>query len=227
MISRNTLQFLTLFAALTSPWLAHAYEYDPDIGEEINEVCAGCHGEFGQGGGDGEYPRIAGQSALFLEQQLILFRNRERPNIAMIEYVDDRQMPDADIKDVSKYLEEVVLKTKLEPVNEKDPDFDAYTRLLESKMLMQIPKAPGDISKGQKNYKKECASCHGKEGEGDLIKGVPMLSGQYTNYLWRQVEKLRKRIRIHDPDEPDEELLSDFSDEELTDMFAYLSIVDD
>ena len=29
-------------------------------GEEINEVCAGCHGEFGQGEKDGEYPRLAG-----------------------------------------------------------------------------------------------------------------------------------------------------------------------
>ncbi|MFC1363356.1 MAG: cytochrome C, partial [gamma proteobacterium symbiont of Ctena orbiculata] len=37
----------------------------------------------------------------------------------------------------------------------------------------------------------------------------------------------RQRIRIHDEEAPDEELLSDFSDEELTDVFAYLSIVDD
>jgi len=54
-----------------------------------------------------------------------------------------------------------------------------------------------------------------------------MLAGQYTEYLWRQVEKLRKRIRIHDPEEPDEELLNDFSDQEIRDIFAYLSSVDD
>ncbi len=227
MCRRKTPLYVIFFAALLYTWGAQAYEYDPDIGEEINEVCAGCHGEFGQGGKDGEYPRIAGQSARFLEYQLILFRARKRPNMAMIEYVDDRQMPDAEIKDVSNYLEGLVLNTKLPPANENDPDFDAYARLLESKMLMQIPKAPGDIKKGQKSYKKECGSCHGKEGWGSFKKAVPMLAGQYTNYLWRQVEKLRKRIRIHDPDEPDEELLDDFSDEELTNIFAYLSIVDD
>ena len=35
-------------------------EPDLELGEEINEVCASCHGEFGQGGKGGEYPRLAG-----------------------------------------------------------------------------------------------------------------------------------------------------------------------
>ena len=54
-----------------------------------------------------------------------------------------------------------------------------------------------------------------------------MLAGQYTKYLWRQVKKYREFIRIHDKDEPNEELLADFTDEELQDIFAYLSIMDD
>ena len=92
---------------------------------------------------------------------------------------------------------------------------------------MQIARAEGDIEKGAKLYKKECGSCHGSDGYGDHNKQVPMLAGQYTNYLWRQVEKLRDRVRIHDEDEPNEELLDDFSYEELKDIFAYLSIADD
>ena len=54
-----------------------------------------------------------------------------------------------------------------------------------------------------------------------------MLAGQYTSYLWRQVRKYRDGIRIHDEDAPEERLLSDFSDTELGDIFAYLSTVDD
>ena len=92
---------------------------------------------------------------------------------------------------------------------------------------MQIPRAEGDVDKGGKLYRRECGSCHGDQGWGDEKKGVPMLAGQYTNYLWRQVGKLRKRLRIHDDEAPDEELLDDISDAELTDIFAYLSIVDD
>ncbi len=203
------------------------HQYDAENGEEINEVCAGCHGEFGQGGKEGEYPRLAGMPAAFLARQLHLFRDRLRPNLAMVEYVDERQMPDPDIQDVSIYLSGITLKTKLPPVDENAPGFDAYARLLESERLMQIPRAKGDIAKGEKLYRKECASCHGKLGEGDQDKAVPMIAGQYTNYLWRQVEKYRKKIRIHDPEAPDETLLDDFTDQEITDIFAHLSILDD
>ena len=207
--------------------LAAAYEYDPDIGEEINDVCAGCHGEFGEGGKEGEYPRLAGMPAAFIAKQLHLFRDRKRPNLAMVEFVDERQMPDAEIQHISIFLSRIALKTKLPPADETASDFNAYERLLESERMMQIARAEGDVEKGAKLYKKECASCHGSDGFGDQKKEVPMLAGQYTNYLWRQVKKLRARIRIHDEDEPDEELLDDFTDEELKDIFAYLSIADD
>lgn len=203
------------------------YALDMENGEEINEMCAGCHGEYGQGDKNGEYPRLAGLPAAFIAKQLHLFRDRKRPNIAMIEYIDERQMPDPDIQDVSHYLESIELPTRLPPVDHKAADFDAYARLLASKRLMQIPRAKGDVEVGRKLYRRECASCHGDEGWGDHKKAVPMLAGQYTNYLWRQVDKLRKHIRIHDDQAPEEELLLDFSDTELTDIFAYLSIVDD
>ena len=204
-----------------------AADYDPDMGEEINEVCAGCHGEYGQGGKQGLYPRLAGMPAAFIAKQLELFRDHKRPNMPMLQYIDERQMPDEDIFNISNFLANLKLNTRLPPVDENAPDFDAYARLLESKKLMQIPRAPGDIKKGLKLYKKECASCHGKDGYGLHKKAVPLLAGQYTNYLWKQVEKLRKRVRIHDDEEPDEELLDDFTDEELTDIFAWLSMADD
>jgi cytochrome c553 len=204
-----------------------SYEYDPDIGEEINDVCAGCHGEFGEGGKEGEYPRIAGMPSAFIAKQLHLFRDRKRPNMAMVEFVDERQMPDDEIQHVSIFLSRIELKTKLPPVDETAEGFNAYERLLESSAIMQIPRAEGDIQKGEKLYKKECGSCHGSDGFGDQKKEVPMLAGQYTNYLWRQVEKLRNRVRIHDEDDPEGELLDAFSDEELRDIFAYLSTVDD
>ena len=221
------LLFCFSLISLMIPLPSLALEYDPDIGEEINDVCAGCHGEYGQGGKKGEYPRIAGMPAEFIAAQLMLFRERKRPNMPMLQYIDERQMPDEDIFNISQYLSKITLNTRLPPVDETAADFDAYARLLESKKLMQIPLSAGNVSKGLKLYKKECASCHGKDGYGLDKKAVPLLAGQYTSYLWNQVEKLRKRIRIHDIDEPDEELLEDFTDAELTDIFAWLSTADD
>ena len=200
---------------------------DLDVGEEINEVCAGCHGANGEGGKQGEYPRLAGQPYKFLVDQLLLFRERKRPNLAMVEYVDDRQMPDADIQDVAAFLSGLRLPTRLSPVDENAPGFDALARLEEAKRVLQIPRAQGDVDNGEKLYRRECASCHGRDGMGDADKAVPMLAGQYTSYLWRQVDKYIGKIRIHDPDAPEDSLLADFSSAELRDIFAYASILDD
>ncbi len=228
-MSRNTAAWIWLLGALIVMRGADALGREPDleIGEEINELCAGCHGEYGQGGKQGVYPRLAGQPYEFLVKQLVLFRERKRPNLAMVEYVDERQMPDPDVQDVSAYLAAIELPTRLPPVDENAPGFDALARLKAAERVLQIPRAGGDIDAGAKLYRFECAGCHGSAGEGDHEDAVPMLAGQYTDYLWRQVDKYLKGIRIHDPSAPEERLLADFSREELRDIFAYVSVLDD
>ena len=195
---------------------------------DINEVCAGCHGEHGQGGKDGEYPRLAGLPAPFIARQLELFRERERENLAMVEHTDKRQMPDADIRDISAFLAAIELPSRLPPVDETAADFNAYERLMATKRIVQIPRAEGDPVSGERLYDKECASCHGRDGQGRERDAVPMLAGQYTAYLERQVERYIDKRRVHDPSDPDaEELLAAFTAEELRDIFAYVSILDD
>lgn len=204
-----------------------AREPNLEIGEEINELCAGCHGEYGQGGKEGVYPRLAGQPYQFLVDQLVLFRERKRPNLAMVEYVDERQMPDADVQDISAYLAAIELPSRLPPVDENAPGFDALARLKEAKRVLQIPRAEGDVDAGARLYKFECAGCHGSAGEGDHEDAVPMLAGQYTAYLWRQVDKYLEGVRIHDRSAPEERLLAEFTRDELRDIFAYVSVLDD
>ena len=222
---QRLLMALSLVCVLIPP--GHAREPDLDNGEEINEVCAGCHGVYGEGGKQGEYPRIAGQPYQFLVDQLLLFRDRKRPNMAMVEYVDDRQMPDADIQDIATYLAAIELPTRLAPIDENAPGFNALARLKEAERVLQIPRVEGDMAGGQKLYKRECAPCHGSDGRGDQKDAVPMLAGQYTNYLWRQVDKYIAGIRIHDPSAPDDRLLGEFTKDELQAIFAYVSVLDD
>ena len=204
-----------------------AREPDFEIGEEINELCAGCHGEFGEGGKQGEYPRLAGQPYQFLVDQLVLFRERKRPNLAMVEYVDERQMPDDDIQDISAYLAAIELPTRLPPIDDQAAEFDALARLEAAKRVLQIPRAEGDVEAGGKLYRRECASCHGREGVAKKDDVVPMLRGQYTRYLWRQVDKYLVGVRVHDPSAPEDRLLADFTREELRDIFAFVSTLDD
>jgi len=202
-------------------------EPDPLTGKEINGVCAGCHGDNGQGGKDGEYPRVAGLPVAYIFRQVKLFQQNMRPNLPMLEHVHERQMSDVEIRDIAVFLEAIDLPTRIEPMAEDDPRFDAYERMLATQRVVQIPAYPGDEEAGRRRYGKECKSCHGADGQGDTAKGVPRLVGQYIPYLWRQMDKFRDGRRVHDPDDPEDDSLSEYSRQELDDMFAYLSRLDD
>lgn len=136
---------------------------DLERGKEINATCAGCHGEFGQGGKKGEYPRLAGQRKAHLEDQLRALRNRARVNIPMFPYTQERELADADIEDVSAFLAAVELPTEWPTFN---PGDDALTRLTAMEKVMILPRAPGDTDRGGRIYQKECAVCHAKDGMG-------------------------------------------------------------
>jgi cytochrome c553 len=203
------------------------HDYDKDTGDEINQVCAGCHEEFGMGGKDGKYPRIAGMPVKYLIKQIVLFRERKRPNIPMLQHVEERELPNDELMDVAIFLNKIKLKNRLSKVDETAPDFDAYARLQEAKATLQIGRAEGDIEKGKKLYKKECKSCHGKHGEANEKEAIPMLAGQYTKYLQRQIDMYISGKRLHDEDDPEEEFFKGFSKEQIRDILAYISILDD
>lgn len=198
---------------------------DMETGRQINGVCAACHGDSGQGGKKGEYPRLAGQHMEYLVEQLHQFKGRNRHNIPMFPYTLEREMPDEDVIHISAYLAAIKLDTEY-PVF-KDTD-DALTRLLAVDKVLNIPRSEGDVEAGAKLYKEQCSgSCHGKTGMGK--RNVPMLAGQYTSYLKRQIERFVKGERIHDKDVKDisKETLNQLKPEEIRDILAYLTTLDD
>ncbi len=201
---------------------------DPDLelGEEINETCAGCHGDKGQGTPDGEYPRLAGLDPRYIARQIELFKTRKRINIPMLPYANDRELPAADIPAVAVYLSRIELPSKLPPVEEVGEGFDALARLEASKAVLNIPRYPGNVDAGGRIYRRECAGCHGRRGEGDPHKGGPMLAGQHSAYLLRQIGRFRKQERQHDT-EADSRLFRAFGDDEIRDILAWLSVQDD
>ncbi|BAO43559.1 c-type cytochrome [Thiolapillus brandeum] len=200
-------------------------DFDPDIGEEIMEICAGCHGVYAQGTPDGEYPRLAGLNPAYLEHEIKLFKTRKRINIPMIPYANDRELPPDDVKNITAYVASIRLPRHMSKLD-KTKEFDPLARLEESKKVTNIPHYPGDPEAGGKLYRQECASCHGRKGEGKWKKQVPMLTGQHSNYLLRQVEKIRKGKRFHDS-EDDAELFRSYTNEEIANILAWLSYQDD
>jgi cytochrome c553 len=224
---RKILLLTILYTSLgfTAVVSAEQQELDMEYGEEINETCAGCHGVFGQGSLDGEYPRLAGLDAQYIEKQINDFKQRKRINIPMIPYANDRELPGDDIQVIAAYLSGIQLPTKLPPVDEEN--FNALERLHASKKVVNIKDYPGDIELGRKAYLDECAICHGKDGYGKKSKKAPQLAGQYSQYLWRQIQNFRSGDRLHDDEPEDKEVFTEISDEAFHGMLAYLATMDD
>lgn len=186
-------------------------------GKEINATCAGCHGDLGQGGKRGEYPRISGQRVGYLVTQLQAFRDRTRLNLPMFPYTQERELSEQDIADVSAYLASVELPTEWPKFS---PGDDALTRLSAVEKVMIIARTPGDVDNGGRIYGQECALCHGEDGRGK--RKFPRLVGQYSNYLLKQMEAYRKGERPHDEEGMTGALIP-LKATDLQDILAYLT----
>ena len=192
---------------------------DLEKGKEINGTCAACHGDQGAGGKKGEYPRIAGQRVKYIEGQLKNFRSRTRVNIPMFPYTQERELSDQDIQDIAAYLAGIELSNKMPTYTGKE---DALTKLLMAERVMIIPRAEGNLEHGEAIYQKQCAACHGKTGKG---RGMfPMLVGQYTNYLKRQVDLYLKGDRPHD-ETGTVGVLNGLKEQDIQDILAYLTSI--
>ncbi len=201
-------------------------ELDMDYADEINETCAGCHGALGKGSPDGEYPRLAGQSAKYIASQLRAFKARQRINIPMFPYTTERELPEEDVVQIAAYLSRIDLPTKLAGLA-PTKGFNALDRLLEADKVINIPRYPGDVAAGERLYVRECRSCHGGEGRRESERGMPLLAGQHSLYLKRQIQHYREGKRLHDADPDDAALFRRIPDREVENLLAYLSVLDD
>lgn len=174
-------------------------------GRAINKTCALCHGAMGQGTESAESPRIAGLTRGFMIKILKQFRDGTRKNEAMVMTAGIDKMSDGDIDDIASFLASVNLRD--------DPRFD-------------IDKAEGDGPEGKKIFMTECKNCHRKTGYGKPKKGVPPLAGQQTEYILAAIGKFKDRRRVHD-DDPEDDLFDEFEDEDLKNLIAFLSGLDD
>jgi len=218
---KNLKSLFLFYLFLSSVSFAQEPEIDLELGDEINQVCAGCHGEFAEGGKEGEYPRLAGFPAEYIEQQIKLFKTEKRKNMPMRPYMKDKEMLDEDIPSIAAFLSQIKLITKM-------PDFDenttSYEKLLIAKRVFNIPRVEGDLEIGEEMYVLDCQLCHGKYGKGKEDSETPPLAGQYTQYLALQIQNFISGERWH---EYAEELFSELEAEEINDILAYLSVMDD
>jgi cytochrome c553 len=129
-------------------------------------VCSACHGPNGNSVAP-DWPRLAGQSAIYLAEQLRLFRSGVRNNPVMMPLATT--LSDQDIDDLAVYYEAQT------PVGlEADP---SYWKAGEALYLS------GDVA----HEVPGCVACHGPVGRGNLAAGYPALRAQQSVYVVKQL----------------------------------------
>jgi len=143
-------------------------------GATKSAVCTACHGPNGNSVNP-DWPRLAGQSAVYIAEQLRLFRAGVRNNPVMKPLA--ATLTDQDIDDLAVYYEGQTPQGL-----EADP---SYWKAGEALYLRgdRTHEVPG------------CVACHGPVGRGNLAAGYPALRAQQSVYMVKQLNDYAKGTR--------------------------------
>lgn len=151
--------------------------------------CVACHGDRGQGvavPGTGMRPPrnfLAREAhAELTRQRMIASVTQGRPGTAMAAFAP--QLPPQDIEAVVDYVRTVLMSASIQGISgtlahggrQRDPGAGAAAR---SDMSLPLPNGLiGDPRRGEAFYLANCATCHGKKGDGQgprayFIRPVP------------------------------------------------------
>jgi len=134
------------------------------LAQERLPLCAACHGDDGNSTNP-EVPSIAGQPQLFLENQLILFREELRKSDAMAAVV--KGMKDAEVVKLAQHFSK-----------------------LPAKSMESGPADAALVKQGRARAKElRCGICHLSDFSGQ--KQMPRLAAQRELYLEREMRAYR------------------------------------
>jgi cytochrome c553 len=145
-------------------------------------ACGQCHDAGSLSDGGGGFPRLAGQSAFYLETQMHDFASSQRASPIMSPIA--KPLSADDIADVAAYY-----ASGNDPF---PPLASAETALIrEGAQLARVGKAAKDIQ--------ACNNCHGPDGAG-IPPAIPYLAGQYAQYIAFQLHAWRRGFRKNSPE---------------------------
>jgi cytochrome c553 len=195
-----TLAATSAFA--NEPVAAPASIGDPKAAESIvNQVCAACHNADGNSVVSVN-PKLAGLDAAYIDKQLTDFKSGARKNAIMGGIV--ASLSPQDMRNLAAYFSAQQPK----PGTSKDQEL----ALLGEKIFRG-----GVLGAGVP----ACASCHGPQGLGIPVQ-FPRLSGQYSDYVYAQLNNFRMGTRANDGAKMMRTIASRLTDENMKAVAAYI-----
>ncbi len=167
-------------------------------GETAYRTCRGCHKADGGGRTDGIYPQLAGQHASVLVKQVLDVRAGRRDSHKMDPFIEEDTVPGGQITHIATYLSCLPTPT-------------------------ENGKGSGrDLARGKTLYQRDCASCHGDQGEGDAARFYPVVAGQHYAYLRRESVESRDLGRRNANAEM-VKVIKPYSDQDIDAVSDYMS----
>lgn len=167
MIARFPVVAAVAVAALFFAAAAVRAEGDAGRGQGKVEQCATCHGPAGNSG-TALTPSLAGQPAMFVSMQLLMFREGVRRIPAMAEIA--RRLSDADIDDIAAFY------AAQQATGQAGPGRGALLR------------RGAELAKAM-----YCGQCHGRDYRGQ--NQMPRLAGQREDYLFHAMRQYQSDAR--------------------------------
>jgi cytochrome c553 len=169
---------IALFAFTAGPVAAdEAVEGSAEAGATKAAVCTACHGVNGNSTNP-EWPVLAGQNAVYLREQLAMFKSKQRNNPIMQPIVDP--LTPQDFADLAEFF-----AAQTPAGGEADPSYwKAGEALYRS----------GDATRNIP----ACTACHGPAGQGNAGSGYPALRAQHSVYTVKQLQDYLTKNRYRD-----------------------------
>jgi cytochrome c553 len=198
----STFVALAALSAATPVWSAGG---DAAAGQTKAAVCAACHGVDGNSV-DPQYPKIAGQHAEYIAQQLALFKSGKRQNPIMLGFA--MTLSDQDMLDLGAYF--ATQKAK--------PDLADEALVPVGQVLYQA----GDAKRGIP----ACMACHGPTGHGNPASRYPSIGSQHAQYTADLLRRFRGGAVYGDENDANAKIMSQvaatLTDAEIEALASYL-----
>jgi cytochrome c553 len=175
---------------------------DPIAGKTKAESCAACHAADGNSVMP-DWPKLAGQSARYIEQQLAAFKSGDRKNDLMAPMA--AALSEQDMADLAAYF-----SSQKVAIGEAEP------------ALVEAGEA---LYRGGNSDRKipACMACHGPTGSGNPAAGYPALQGQHTAYTITQLKAFRSGERQTDANAVMRDIADRMRDSDIETVSSYVS----